>query len=122
MTTQEKIEIMQAFFEGKEVEYANKGSKYWNDLSFKIEPTWNWEANNYRIKPKLTYIPFTFEDREMFREKWMKYKFGINSEVFINFINEWKVGVDGTYYSYYELFDLFTFIDGTPCGKLQQNN
>ena len=117
MTTQERIEIMQAFSEGNAVEYFD--GENWNTDS---NPSWNWFKFTWRIKSPLTYIPFTFEDRKLLRGKWIKFKKEINCEILINFINVWKVGVDGNYYNYPELLDNFTFLDGTPCGKLQQNN
>jgi hypothetical protein len=64
------------------------------------------------------WIPFTFEDRELLRGKWVK---GKNStwEVMINFFNEEKVGIDGGYYTYQDFFDNYEFLDKTPCGKLK---
>lgn len=59
MTTEEKIKIMQASLEGKEIEVAlQRDPSYW----FLTEtPRWNWEAYVYRIKPeqpKPKYRPF----------------------------------------------------------------
>lgn len=48
-TTTEKIEIMQAFIEGKEIEVRERWTGEWRDAT---TPTWNWLANDYRIKPK----------------------------------------------------------------------
>ncbi len=65
-----------------------------------------------------TYIPFTFQDRELLRGKWIKQKDNPIWETMIIFINNTNIGVDnGMYYSYEELLKTMEFIDGTPCGK-----
>lgn len=72
---------------------------------------------------KEQWVPFTFEDRDMFRDKWIRLKC-LSSEK----INEHRIvfiGHSGTvscsnwigpiYLS--DLFNTFEFIDGTPFGK-----
>lgn len=54
MNTQEKIQIMQAFVEGKTIEAKDSkltNSKFYAPLSSDREPLWNWESFDYRIKP-----------------------------------------------------------------------
>ena len=46
-TTQEMIDVMQAFMEGKEIEHSCVNNS-WHVV---IEPTWNWDIYDYRIKP-----------------------------------------------------------------------
>ena len=66
-----------------------------------------------------TYVPFTFEDREFLKGKWIREKGNTIWETMIIFINHAKVGVDGgMYYSYEELLNRFEFVDGKVCGKL----
>lgn len=49
-TTQEKIEIMQAFVDGETIEFnLNDGASWWSSNG-SAEFTWNWEQNDYRIK------------------------------------------------------------------------
>ena len=49
MTLREKIEVMQAFERGEEIE-----SSYMDGAKFSLDkdPTWNWTLYDYRIKPK----------------------------------------------------------------------
>ncbi len=61
-----------------------------------------------------TYVPFTFEDRELLRGKWVSRKI-IKGEFMIIYIGILKVGLDGNYYTYQELFNDFEFIDLKPC-------
>ena len=51
-TLKEKIEVMQAALDGKEIEYKNCASNKWNKCS---EPEMNfeyWGCGDYRIKPE----------------------------------------------------------------------
>lgn len=51
--TQEKIQIMQAFLNGKEIEYKRDGDDFWITTQ---NPLWDWEYYDYRVieaqKPK----------------------------------------------------------------------
>jgi hypothetical protein len=68
-------------------------------------------------KPVEEYVRFTFEDRELLRGQWVRRKIS-KEEFMIIYLGQLKVGVDGNYYTYQELFGDFEFIDGKPCGKL----
>ena len=67
------------------------------------------------------YEPFTFEDRELLRNKWIKTKIPgkltKREEFLINTIFTHGVigGLEHLDYTY--LLNHFTFLDGTPCGK-----
>lgn len=69
---------------------------------------------------KEEYIPFTWDDRDLFRDRWVKKK-GNNSEYRIIQSEEgWvHLGV-GSSLCYSTAFELLSFIDGTPFGKLKQ--
>ena len=49
MTLREKIQTMEAFERGEEIEMAYRGYDIWSSMS---TPSWNFEDRNYRIKPK----------------------------------------------------------------------
>jgi hypothetical protein len=48
-TTRERIEVMQAFVDGKEIQVRERGVDEWESVS---GPSWNWYSNEYRIKPE----------------------------------------------------------------------
>jgi len=50
-TTKEKIEIMQAFEDGKTVECRGESSGIWGKVAVP-NPLWNWPDCEYRIKPE----------------------------------------------------------------------
>lgn len=112
-----RIEIEQAFVDGAEIEVYNENKSNWQKSDF---PSFDWINFNYRITHIPKYVPFTFEDREIFRGKWITNE--KEGEFLITYIGLEHVGTDSNGYTYQELFENWTFIDGTPCGKLQQNN
>lgn len=49
-TIKEMMKVMQAFDEGKKIEYKHRYSKVW---SYHSEPEWNWQDYQYKVrKPK----------------------------------------------------------------------
>jgi hypothetical protein len=56
--TIEAIRVMQAFVDGKEVEFKWM-SKDWN---YNDKPEWNWSAYDYRIKPTAKLRPWTADE------------------------------------------------------------
>ena len=49
MTLREKIEVMEAFERGEEIEYSLINNNDWRSI---CDPVWNWDLYEYRIKPK----------------------------------------------------------------------
>lgn len=49
-TTEEMIEVMQAFVKGEGIEYKNYDGDTWIET---IHPVWDWAFYDYRIKPKV---------------------------------------------------------------------
>ena len=66
--TIEAIRVMQAFADGKEVEFKWM-SKDWNSTD---KPEWNWSAYDYRIKPTETLRPWTADEVPL--GAWMREK------------------------------------------------
>lgn len=50
MNTKEKIEIMQAWIDGKTIQITYRGLDAWADIL--PEPEWDFQKYEYRIKPK----------------------------------------------------------------------
>ena len=59
--TIEAIRVMQAFVDGKEVEWRYRSIEGW-DTIITISPKWNWEDCEYRIKPTATLRPWTVDE------------------------------------------------------------
>ena len=109
-TTKEMIAVMQAFADGKEIEYSFINGSWYNDKN----PCWNWVDYNYRVKHAPEYVPFTFEDWEIMVDGIVKHKTKPIIEKLTSFCDE---SVNAIFYN--ELLEEFTFLDGSPCGKLK---
>lgn len=76
------------------------------------------EDCEYRIKPKSKpkYVPFTFEDAELFMNRIVIAK-DKSCKAVITYSDDEDVllGTVGRDYKY--LLEDFTFLDGSPCGK-----
>ena len=116
MTTEEKIKVMQAYVDGKYIGLSRKGERKYNSYSIRgfSEIIWNWEEYDYVVEKEPKYIPFDFSDACSLIKTPIKQKdkqlvteiYYIDSE-YINY-----------HISYQSLLNDFTFLDGTPCGKL----
>ena len=119
MTTQEKIEVMQACLDGKKIEVAAK-----SDLSFWVvtdTPAWNWEECVYRIKPeqpKPKVRPYKDAEELMahinVHGSWVKDKEGNYYTIGIIASREGKVLINGNNQCWY--LENVTFADGAPFG------
>ena len=66
-TTKEKIEIMQAYNRGEQIQISYDDN-VWEDVK---SPGFNWVNYDYRVKPKPKYVPF--ETAEQFLEAQEKH-------------------------------------------------
>lgn len=106
----ELLPIIQAFAEGKIIEFRNKSFKEWAEIE---NPSFDPTITNYRIKPEPKYRPFRNAEecwQEMLKHQpfgWFKNKKGdsyINRSNVCN-INAFKID-----------FKEITFVDGAPFG------
>ena len=118
--TEKMIAVMQAYVDGAQIEVREANSKHWG-LSWSHSQglnVWNWSSYRYRVKeqPKEPeYVPFTFEDAEHLIGKPVKHKKDSWVEV-ITYCNENETSSC----MYEDLLRDYTFLDGSPCGKLKQ--
>ena len=112
----ELLPIIQAYSEGKTVEYFKDGE--WTELKY---PQFSGCFDKYRIKPEIKYRPFKNADEcweEMLKHQpfgWLEHKSG-DYKAFINSVNFADVNINDYYYTYEHAFNNFEFIDGTPFG------
>lgn len=123
-TIKEKIEVMQAFADGKTIQIAHKDDDYaiWTDCT--AEPIWNWNHCDFRVKPEPTYRPY-----ESVAELVEDYKarFHVDNPSYTMptiWYREKNIGI----IFLYDVFDdnedflqelvRYEYLDGTPFGKL----
>ena len=134
MTTQEKIEVMKAYAEGKEIQTRCKTDMEWADWVVRGEPKWNWEELDYRIKPESTYRPYkdTEEMIEDFKKRfnvevpphampmiWVEYK-TLKERKLITGFKDKVVVIIASVWGMDDLFEDYTYLDGSPCGMKEE--
>lgn len=112
----ELLPIIQAFAEGKTIEYYDYNDDDWIETSTPI-----WQVGvKYRIKPEPKYRPFKNQEEcwnEMLKHQpfgWVKNKCGNIFNIIAIFKESIKLNERDNYYS--ECCKQFKFIDSTPFG------
>ena len=126
--TKELLPIMQAFAEGKTIQY--KFNEGWRDLD-RLEALG--DTSKYRIKPEIKYRPFKSQE-ECWNEMLKHQPFGYikrkeNNEITqitgMNTVHYEELHIDlsfnsNSFYTADNLFDVYTFTDGTPFGIMEE--
>src|SRR5690606_9423472 len=63
-------ELREAYLNGKTIQMRSVSGN-WRDIP---DPAFKADVKKYRIKPEIKLVPFTWEDREQLRDKWVKFK------------------------------------------------
>ena len=118
-TTKEKIEVMQAYLDGKKIECGNDFGMWWTP----VMPTFDWAHFDYRIKDR-KLVPFDtakefleaqIEHGDVIRRK----KDGNLSNSFVSNTGDVVLLDKGSVIltSIGNMCGKYEFADGTPCGK-----
>lgn len=120
----ELLPIIQAFAEGKTIQYRNAECE-WENIPIGVNLSFADAPSEYRIKPESKYRPFKSQKEcwnEMHRHPdfgWVKYK-EAGSYAIISIIykdpSTINMYVDGCSFTFPETFEEFEFTDGTPFG------
>ena len=130
--TKERIKVMQAYMDGKDIEYWDEKSSEWK---LAINPSWS-DKLMFRVKPEAIYRPFK-SAQECIEELKKHEPFGwvkdVDDEVYenIQFVDD-ETDEDGNilkgeeahnvrtmnggYQNFAYYFEYYTFLDGTPFG------
>ncbi len=106
--------LKEAFKQGKKIQYKDENN--WLDCI--TIP--NFSDYEYRIKPESKYIPFDFSDAEKLVGKIVKTKSDFVATIVSVYIDD-VVIIGNVQYTLKTLFESFTFLDGSTCGKLKQD-
>ena len=118
---QKHINEILAFASGKIIEHKSVGSGAWYE-----DENPSFACNlEYRIRQEPKLVPFTFEDRELFKDKWIKLKgkawlkriVTIMTNNIVIFAVDKYEELDFIHISYEKLLSDYEFDDKTPCGK-----
>ena len=114
--TKELLPIIQAFVEGKIIQYKNS-SGVWAETDC---PVWA-KHTEYRVKPEPKYRPFQSQEEcwnEMLKHQpfgWIRNKIN-RTMIHISFAHGGYVMLATDTRGFSDVFDKFEFIDGTPFG------
>ena len=116
----ELLPIIQAFAEGKEIQYRNSFNE-WIDIKKNEGLSFIKTPLDYRIKPESQYRPFKSQEEcwnEMLKHQpfgWIKYK-NSKSKYHIHVLGYGYILINDADLSFSEAFDGCKFHDGTPFG------
>lgn len=130
MTVKEKIEVMQAFVNGNQIEGKSKRSDEWKLVE---NPVWDWGINEYRVKHEPMYRPYINTNEMIF--DWMERFGSYDTKVVMppiwvmcgetrSMVTDYLpdfVYAYATSLSMQDLYEDYTYLDGTPCGKEVNN-
>ena len=113
----ELLPIIQAFAEGKTIQYRHKGRSTWYDLD---SGQFNCDMYYYRIKPEPKYRPFKTKE-ECWQEMHKHPDFGWVTDGYYKSTISVKsdsivVTISSLEYDFGKAYIHFTFADGTPFG------
>ena len=119
--TADCIKVMQAYVEGKQIQY--KDDEVWIDID---DPDWDWHNWEYRVKPESNYRPFRDVEecwQEMLNHRpfgWIKDKedghYAMVTTVDV-VEGEKYIAISGNnLWSFDDTMNNYTFSDGTPFG------
>lgn len=117
------LPVLQAFADGKPMQYKSEPTDDWTDLSDDLTPGLL-TTYKYRVKSKDKCHPFNSKE-ECFEEMeehipfgWIKDSDSIYSITIIDkegiYISDWENNIE--FYSFIHALDVFTFADGKPFG------
>ena len=121
--TEDYIKVMQAYVEGKQIQYDDDGK--WIDIDY---PDWDWHNGDYRIKPESKCRPFKNAEecwQEMQKHQpfgWIKDKNDGHYSMVTTVdaaAGEGKkhIGISGNHlWTLAETMNNYTFADGEPFG------
>lgn len=107
-------DVIKAYKEGKEIQYLNDNN-VWKD----VDNPGFFTHYEYRIKPGLEYVPFDFSDAEYLIGKVVVPKDKKNITMILA-VNNGLILTGYTWRDYKTLFDDYTFLDGSICGKIKE--
>lgn len=118
-TTKEKIEVMQAYMDGKKIECGNDFGMWWTP----VMPTFDWAHFDYRVKDR-KLVPF--ETAKEFLEAQIEHGDVIRRKKDGNLFNSFVSNTgdvilldkgSAIVISIGNMCGKYEFKDGTPCGK-----
>jgi len=120
MNTQEKIVIMQAWVNGKKIEWKSLIVDNWLAMPLnQEEPSWGWGERQYRIAPQVSFRPYNADEIPLGAEVVSKggYVRGVITRVERDSQERVLIYIgDKNPRSPAQILATYTFMRGEPCG------
>lgn len=113
--TKERIGVMQAYVDGKEIEFYDADGEKWVTTE---SPLWNYNIR-YRVRLMPKYRPFESSE-ECWNEMAKHEPFGWVKDLEGGYVH--LRFVDGNPYWLNDRFEQFTFVDGKPFGIIENQS
>ena len=114
----DRIALMQAYVDGKQIQYFNRLEGKWEDTT---DPRWS-QGSSYRIKPEPNYRPFR-DSEECWQEMQKHQPFGWikdtenDTYTMVTNVDADELSINGNPdWPFDGVMRIFTFADGTPFG------
>lgn len=126
------LPLIQALAEGKTIQQCDRDG--WIDIK---DPCFCEDVRNYRIKPEVEYVPFDtveelvncwcqirFDGYKPYNTElempliWVKNKLLSNSKLLLVGFENNCVSINGCYHKLEDIFEYYTFLDGSPIGRV----
>lgn len=111
---------MKAYLDGKQIQVKYSRNGCWEDVDI---PNWNWDDNEYRIKPENKLVPYDCQEEfiEGMKEHgpYLKDNDGILKMPLVIGKATVVVGFREDQPTYEELARNYWWQDGSPCGIMQ---
>jgi hypothetical protein len=125
--TKERIAVMQAYADGKQIQYFEECTRRWEDIT---APSWI-RGIPYRVKPEPKYRPFKDADecwQEMLKHQpfgWVRNKFNHNGVIAtiicLDSRKEFRIHTNFNHGNTSEdMINSFIFADGAPFGVKEE--
>ena len=114
-TLKKRIAVEQACLDGAVIEFCSGGP---HSYTVTTNPCYDWSNYDYRVKQTPKYIPYTMEDIDNMKNRVIVDKHGVRRVLI--WWSDRNTVVGGGSYTFEDLLDKFTHIDGTPFGKLEE--
>ena len=115
--TRAAIRVMQGHLDCKKIQYRGRnGATWWHTEEYR----WDWDENEYRIKPKSTIRQWTMEECPV-GEVLVRKLGGPKVLIISAYTDSCSVGGDGAV-GYETLLDKYRMANGDPCGVREEGD
>ena len=113
------MKVLSAYKAGRIIQWKSKGEGAWSGMQVEGgELSFNFERNDYRVKPESKHIPYTVKDAQRLINRIVSTKVEPSQLFTITGVVERGVFINGTLFGYNVFLEEMIFFGGEACGTL----